>query len=104
MGPFCLACVRGSNRTARSAEVRSEHGVAVRQPCRVIEKGAPAGPLFLLPGVSRPRRRTLFDKLRQQFGPSGDKPAEPVWTQTAPRRGDERSEESTREPEGPKQP
>ena len=48
--------------------------------------------------------RALFDKLRKQFGPSGDKPAQPVWTPKAPHRGDERSEESTREHEGPKQP
>ena len=49
-GLCCLACVRGSNRTARSAEVRSEHGVAVRQPCRVAT-GRPVGRANLFKGL-----------------------------------------------------
>ena len=32
------------------------------------QKGVPAGPLFCLLGVSRPRKRALFDKTRQRFG------------------------------------
>ncbi len=42
----------------------------------VNENGPLVGP-FLFTCVFRPRRRTLFDKLRQQFDPSGEaaKPA-----------------------------
>ena len=65
-------------RGCRSSDERSEDRPKAHPVGRASkQKEAPAGPLFCLPGVSRLRKRALFDKLREQFDPSGEaaKPA-----------------------------